>query len=147
MSEQSFHEFPDPVVGAYLEKVRSLTDAQFAALNGPKKRLVRWNVPVSWLLAPVAVWLRVRQRLLRRALRYLAMGGCQDSKALHEYKVFYAHLAHRGCTDVGEMRIGRGLQLLRIRDTIPTAAEEYRRLMGQFVPTDTLGWTAHEASA
>jgi hypothetical protein len=75
MNAQSFREFPDSVVAAYLDSVRGLSEDQFRILNGlPETILVRWNDPVTWILAPIATWIELKLRVLRRTMRRLGMG-------------------------------------------------------------------------
>jgi len=142
VTEHPFREYPDPVVAAYLERVRSLPDSQFARLNQlPEKRVVRWNDPLSWLFAPILLLISMRQALLRSAMRRFGMGGCRDPEVLREYKIFWAQLAHRGATGTGETKIALGLLWVRSRDGLPEARENYLKSMDAFVPISSIGWT------
>jgi hypothetical protein len=145
---KSLCEFPEPIVAAYVDRVRNLSDAQLTSLNRlPHTSLVRWSDPATWWLAPIAacMWLTSMWRLWM--IHRIGTAGCRDVGALREYRLLWNDLSHRGWRPIGESRIALGLYTLRWRHVLADARHKYTTTIGAFVPSAAIGWTDHEASA
>jgi hypothetical protein len=131
-----FAEFPDPVIVAFMERVKALSTADRGLLQirlgdvPPHSfRGAIWHL-VKWIRATV---------LATRVFR-LYLWGCQDVTARRAYQRFVSELILDGWTYNGVGVVAVGLMTLRTRLGQPRKAIAYDRIFGSLVGRGAIGW-------
>ena len=131
-------EWPDPIVAAYLTRVRSLSDAERSRL---------WSS--DWVHLWRVLW-RDKPAALRRAFsayfrawmtRQLSMARGNDPDALREYRVFWQEIRSGAWTAGARTCIAVGLSAVRMRQYDHDAAvANYTACMERAIPRRSIDW-------
>ena len=127
-------EFPDPVVGRYMERIAQLAPADQELLDATVQKYF-WGLPLH--LLPLA-WLhnlQVRFRCLV-FIRRSVLGADQASR--QRYYDFYRSLSEAGWTASAVGRAALGLFAVRLRDGV--AMQLFEVALGQVLSPFAIGW-------
>ena len=142
MADSHVFEFPDPIVSAFLTRVRALSMNERASVemhprNMLSGALLRDIPAVLFGVAKLYVIMAISIRT--------STSGCPDPEAQKEYERFWRELASRGWSPLGRARVAWTLQAIRLRAQ-PATHRMYSRGLARIVSPTSIGWPEGEAA-
>lgn len=127
-------EYPDPVIRAFMERVRMLPSDAVQQLNF--MRPVPWHVLV-W--RPALLFWPIRARILAWSVEVM-LTDVTDEAARRAYEDFIRELRHEGWTPMGRVAIVTALTALRARKRTPARSFTLYNRAVPMITASSIGW-------
>jgi hypothetical protein len=144
MTGEELCEYPDAIVGTYLQRAVTLADQRVVSARHTRAEeagswrsalvsALMWLFPVTWFTA-------VFPPLFAHALRRSTRLECKDPIALEVYEAFWQTVRLRDWDSPTKCGLNYGLWILRHRRGLADVHLRYARAVGEWVPAPAIDW-------
>jgi hypothetical protein len=135
--DDSWIEFPDPVITSFMDRVRNLPPGDRSLLDIELKDA--WGLRPKEALSHVRLWARMYSVGWTNVK--ISLGRCDNAEARIAYKEFLRDLLRAGWSYVGVGIVFGGLGAIRLRRTNRyEMIRAYDRVFGNLIGRRSIGW-------